>query len=297
MKNLAFSFLLAFGLCSCGSSTSEAFAQEHTLNYGGATFTCDQSQLDHPDKVSARSLTTPAFEKLDASVGVEVLYTQGSGRQAQVKVTATKEYAEYLVVREKNGTFTVAWDQDRMRRDLGNKKFKVAARVEVTAPAFHRLEAEAGSKVLFTNGLTVRGEFEADLSSGASLTAGRIKATEVDVETSSGASIKSSTVECKQYKASTSAGSTIRIKGITATDEVELDASSGSVMEVEFTESRGHFKADVSSGASIEVSGTASGDVRLDASSGGVIRASSLSVHSYRSDVSSGGSVRKPKIF
>lgn len=294
MKNLVLSLIMAFGLCACGSSTSDAVAQSHTVNYGGGSFTVDQSQLNHPEKVSTRSFTTSAFEKMDTRVGVEVQYTQGSGDRAEVKVTVTKEYADYFVAKVKNGTMTLAWDQDRMRRELGDKKFKVAARVEITAPAFHKLEASTGANIVLDNGLDVRGKFEAELTSGAILTADNVRATEVELETNSGGIINASSIRCGKFQADVSAGAIINAKDVTATEEAELDASSGGVLNAGFTECRGQLKADVSSGAVVEISGKVNGEAKLDASSGGVIKASSVRARNSRVSTSSGGVVEKP---
>lgn len=294
MKNLVMFLFMALGLCACGSSASDAVAQNRTVEYRGGSFTVDNSQLNHPDKVTTRSFTTSAFKGLDASVGVEVLYTQGTDDRAKVKVTVTKEYADYFVAKVKDGTMTVSWDQDRMRRDFGNKRFKVAARVEITAPAFHKLEATSGTNVRFENGLDVHGKFEAELTSGAILNADNVKATEVEMEANSGAVLNSSSVKCSKYKADVSAGGIIRATGITYTEKAELEASSGAVMEIGFAESDGKLKADASSGAVMEIKGKTVGDVELDASSGGMIKASSLKVRFFSSNVSSGGMVEKP---
>ena len=294
MKNIVMALIMAFGLCACGSSTSDAVAQSHTVDYGGGSFTIEKSQLDHPEKVSVRTFTAPAFKELEAAVGVEVLYTQGSGRQTQVKVTATKEYADYFTAEVKNGSMTLTWDQDRMRHELGGRKFKVAARVEITAPAFHKLEASSGANIVFKNGLDVKGKFEAELTSGAILAADNVKATEVELETNSGAIINASSMKCGKFQADVSAGAIINAKDVTATEEAELEASSGGVLDADFTECRGQLKADASSGAVVEISGKVDGEAKLDASSGGVIKASSVRTSLYHVSTSSGGVVDKP---
>ena len=286
--------LLCIGLLSCTSTASDALAQR-TSGVNGVSIKYCASQLGNAKAVSTRTFNARTFQRLHASTAVDVVYTPGTSQQAQVKVTATREYADYLVAEVSNNALVVYWDTRRLERDFNRKKFDLAARVEVTAPSPSNIHAESGACIRFTRGISINRELNVEATRGAEIETGSINCTSLRASASSGASFEAKTVRCLTAYASASSGGEMEIDGLDAAQSAKLECSSGSELKAENMRSAGSVKAEVSSGASITLSGKTESEIVLAASSGAELDASALQAPSSQAEATSGGSVKTPK--
>ena len=296
MKKTFHTLLLALSICALGSLPQAACAQDRTVNNGEVSITFNPQQLDRPSEVERATRTVSTFTKLSTALGVQVRFTPSTGRQTQIKLTATKGYADYLLTQVDNGVLTVTWDSKRLRRDFKRKKFTLACLVEITAPVPAKVEASEGSFVSFTQALSLPAKFEVEAESGATVKASALNGDDVDVDVSSGSRFEATAMHLRSLDVDASSGSAVTIGGIVATAEVDLDASSGSTLHASLDRSPGSLKAEASSGARLHLSGSLEGQTYLEASSAGKLDASALRVPSAKVDASSGGKLSAPQV-
>lgn len=292
MKKILVIALLCMGMLPFAAVDSAA--QRYGVD--GISINYCESQLKNADLVSTRKFTPKAFQKLNASTAVEVVYTSTTSQKAQVKVTATREYADYLVAEVSyNGALSIYWDTQRLKRDFKRKKFDLVARVEVDAPAPNVIKCESGASISIPQTLSVSNTLTVSATSGSEIEAGSIECAFLDVSANSGASLEVKSLRCETAKMSVSSGSEVEIERLNVSKIAELDASSGSKIEAKNFSGDSRVKVEASSGSSISLSGKTNGEASFDASSGASIDAYGLEVPFVIAKASSGAKVKAPK--
>ena len=292
MKKILVIALLCMGMLPFTAVDSAA---QHYGVDGISINYCD-SQLKNPNLVTTRKFTPKAFQTLQASTAVEVVYTSTTSQKAQVKVTVTREYADYLVAEVSHGsTLNIYWDTQRLKRDFKRKKFDLAARVEVDAPTPDVIKSESGASISIPQTLTVSKTLTMSATSGSEIEAESIECAALNASTTSGASFEAKSVRCTTANVSVSSGSKVDVERLNASKSVELNASSGSKIDADNLTGDGKVNADASSGSSISLSGKTNGEVSLVASSGASIDAYDLVVPFAIAKASSGAKVKAPK--
>lgn len=296
MKKSLSSFLFALALFACSNLPSDSFAQNSTTNINGVSIITNRSTLSDPTKVITKRSPLTAFSSLKASTGVEVIFKQGPKSAASMKVTVTREYANYLTASVKNGVMTVGWDIERLRSELKHKKFELAARVEITAPTPSKVEMSSGSTLQFVGTISHPSSLEFKANSGSDIKANAISCGTFRANTSSGASFHAQSAHADRIGIDASSGSSVTLTDVVAINGLKVDISSGSSGKLSLNDNPSPVITTVSSGATLELSGIADGEISMNASSAGNIDASSLKAASARAEASSGASIHSAKV-
>lgn len=191
-----------------------------------------------------RTYDVAAFTGIEASSGIDVLFTTGSAQSVVVK-NDNGDFDEVKVA-VKNGQLVLSRKQKNWF--LGGWKKRQSYLVTVTAPALDSIDASSGADV---SGSGLAGERVAlSVSSGADITVEDITAGLVRLASSSGSDLSASGT-CEKVVADSSSGSDIDARDLRC-QSAEADASSGSDIAVFASQA---FSAEASSGAAVDVYG------------------------------------------
>jgi hypothetical protein len=196
----------------------------------------------------------PAFNQLDASSGIQVIYTPGSSKKVSVK--GDSNLVKQLVTEVINNKLTV-------RLDVKSFRTNNPLIVEITTDSLTQVTIGAGCNFTVHGAMKqnilvldagsgssadLTGEFEqfsADMSSGSSAKfAG--KAAHAKIGASSGSEVKASSLICGTADIEASSGASISIN---VTNELSVDASSGSV--IKYSGNPNMKSINISSGATL----------------------------------------------
>jgi hypothetical protein len=176
------------------------------------------------------------FNQLEATSGIQVIYTPGSGPKVSVK--GDSNLVKQLVTEVTNGKLSI-------RLDVKSFRTNIPLIVEITTDSLTQVSIGAGCDftvhgTMKQNTLTLDagsgssaditgefGRFAADMSSGSSAKfAG--KTAQAKIGASSGAEVKAASFICGIASIEASSGASVNIN---VTGELSVDASSGSVIK------------------------------------------------------------------
>lgn len=226
------------------------------------------------------------FQRIEASTGVKVIYTQGALSKAVV--TAPSDVMERVVVKVEGGTL-VAKVKPRGKSLFGFVRGRSDGddvTVRVSAPAVGGFSASSSGEIECKAPMSVKGRVNVSVSSSGEVELGSLSATEVTTTVSSGGDISIDRLSASSLSCSVSSGGDIDVEGITC-KAVKASVSSGGEVDLEGTADSLH--ASVSSGGEIKAEKLVVTNCTGSASSGGVIR---INAATANVSTSSGGSVR-----
>ncbi|WP_084397611.1 head GIN domain-containing protein [Henriciella aquimarina] len=209
-----------------------------------------------PALAETRTYDVSAFDGIDVSAGIEVIYETGVTQS--VVVENSKGDFDDIIVEVDDGDLVL-----KRPRKIGWGGRRTAYTVTVGAQALSEIEASSGSSV---EGSGLSGEETSiDVSSGARAVITNISTGEIDIEASSGSNVEASGT-CNELEAEASSGASIDASSLQCTS-LSADVSSGASIRAYASE---RIDADASSGGSVRVDGGAT-DVTIDKSSGGSV--------------------------
>lgn len=160
---------------------------------------------------------TDSFAKIDASSGMNVIFTQGA--KTKVTVQAPSDIINLVSVKVSGSTLRITSDEP-----LNNCAQMVTIQVE--SPQLTEIIVSSGIDFKINGPLAVGdNELNIEVSSGASIHGKSITATEIDIETSSGADANIYEIDSQRVKCDASSGSNIYVSG--KCYSTRLKASSG----------------------------------------------------------------------
>ncbi|KPE49572.1 DUF4252 domain-containing protein [Chryseobacterium indologenes] len=248
-------------ISSSQSSTKSSFVSDNASSY-----------------LNGDSRNVGEFSKIDASLGVNVIYKQENVRS--VKVLADADKLQYIVTKVEDGVLRIYVDNKGVR----NLKFK-NLNVNVSAPHINEITTSTGAiftavnlvtentlKINGSSGGVIKGKFNVreaaniDFNSGASASVD-VNTPKLTLDTSSGASAVLSG-QAESATIDISSGASCKADDLkigTATAE----STSGASLSLFVTDK---LKVRASSGAAVRLKGNPELDVKVDKVSGGSFR-------------------------
>ncbi|MDR2237138.1 MAG: DUF4252 domain-containing protein [Chryseobacterium sp.] len=221
------------------------------------------------------------FSRIDASIGVNVIYKQENARS--VKVLADADKLQYVITKVENGTLKIYVDNKGVR----NLRFK-NLNVNVSAPNIDAITTSTGAVFTAVN-LVTGNTLKIDGSSGGVIK-GKFNTRETaNISVSSGASV-SMDINTPKLVLDTSSGASAVIGG--QATSATIDASSGAACKADDLKIS-TATAQSTSGASLTLNVT--DKLKVRASSGGAVRLKGDPELDIKIDKVSGGSFQQKK--
>ena len=208
-----------------------------------------------------KSVKIGSFNKIEASSGIRVIFTQGK-ESGVARISTTPSAQKYLKVYVNKGKLIARYE------GKGNMNISGQTTVSVIAPDLKDIELSSAARFQANGNLDIR-NLEIDLSSAAKATFNNITATEIEIDTSSSSSVSIEKANVNTFEADALSASKITVSKIVAT-KLELDASSAAKINVGYFNGT-TLSTESSSGASVNASGITARNVYSEASSGGSI--------------------------
>lgn len=213
--------------------------------------------LAAPALAETRTFDVGAFEKIEVSAGLDLVFTTGGDQSVSVE-QANGDWDD-IVVETRGDTLHL----ERPRKSGWGWGKRARYTITVSAPVITDLRVSSGADA---EGSGMSGErVSIRTSSGSDATVTGISAQKVDLRSSSGSDLTASGT-CQTLEADSSSGSDLDAEDLIC-ETVEAEASSGSDIEAHATQA---VYADASSGADIDIDGSPS-IVETDKSSGGSV--------------------------
>lgn len=227
------------------------------------------------------------FNEIEASQGIKVIYSQGSGNGiADIATTPSAE--KYLKVEVKNKTLKAYYTNTE---GLKNVKIKGPTIINVSSPVLYEVDLSSASNLTIEGVLNVNGNFKIDLSSASSFDASTINCKTLDAELSSSANANIGNIT-GNLDVEVSSAASISVNSMNG--NVDAEASSASSVTISAIKTS-VIDADASSAASVTIEGISGGNINASASSGAKVRLSGNADY-LKQNSSSGGSVNSSKL-
>jgi len=249
---------------SSQSSTKSSFTSDNASSY-----------------LNGDSRNVGEFSKVDASLGVNVIYKQENTRS--VKVLADADKLQYVITKVEDGVLRIYIDNKGVR----NLRFK-NLNVNVSAPHINEITTSTGAIFTAVN-LVTENKLKINGSSGGVIK-GKFNARETaNIDVNSGASV-SVDINTPKLTLDTSSGSSAVLSG--EADSATIDISSGASCKADDLKI-GTATAESTSGASLSLFVT--DKLKVRASSGAAVRLKGNPELDVKVDKVSGGSFRQMK--
>lgn len=204
------------------------------------------------------------FREIEASQGIEIIYTVGSNSGKAV-ISTTPSAEKYLKVEVVNDKLRAYYFVDNQ----SNKEIRIKGPsiIRVSGNRLNEVYLNSGSSVEIVGNLSMSGEFELNMTSGANFKCGSLRCSGLDADLTSGAAASISTLNGKADLSVSSAGS-IRIDSVNG-DLQAMAVSGGNIMLSKAISNK--VSANASSGSNITIENLSGGSVTVLASSAGQI--------------------------
>lgn len=198
------------------------------------------------------------FNKIEASSGIQVVFTQGS-HTGVAKVATTPSAEKYLKIGVDGGTLEISYASHK-------ENIYGPTIVSVQAPDLTEIELSSAAFVQINGNLKIRKKLDIELSSAASVSARNVTGEELDIELSSASAVNISNVNLDVLKIDLSSASTCSIENVTAV-RMNIDTSSSAKCDVKSFNGT-EVDADSSSASTVRVNGIVAEKVKGEAHSG-----------------------------
>ena len=165
--------------------------------------------------------TVSDFTQIHTSTGVNVYYTQSSGKSIKVE-TDNQEKLNRIKTEVSGGKLKIyiksvrgKWGEDNTFKNL---------KIYVSAPDVKVFEADSGSKITLENGVTSDSKIDIEVSSGSHIS-GNLTTKQIEIEASSGSVFKGE-IKANSLDVEINSGSNVSVLG--SADNLELEVSSAS---------------------------------------------------------------------
>lgn len=208
-----------------------------------------------------KSVKIGKFNKIEASQGIKVIFTQGPFT-GEVKVKTTPSAEKYLEIENGAGVLEITY-----RHHSGNIEGPTI--VNVQAPDLCEISLASAASVEVTGGLKLQNNLGIDLTSGAYVMMNNVSGVGLDIDLTSASSVSMGDLNLDNFGIEMTSGSSAKFGMITAN---KIGAEATSAAQCNIAGFNGSVvDAEVSSGASINISNIHAVTVSAEASSGGSI--------------------------
>ena len=248
---------------------------------GGRSNSKAVTQGDISKSTVKKSINIAAFSKIEASSGIQVIFTQGKFTgTAEVQMTPTAE--KYFKIEVADGVLELSYQDNR------KEKINGPTIVKVQAPELTSIDLSSASNVTVNGNLKVGNKLDIDLSSASSVTASDISGIKIDIDLSSASSVNLGNLNLNKLDIEQSSSSECVIGKVTAVN-MGVDLSSAAKCVISGFNGT-LIDTEASSGSSIKIAGIVAETVKAEASSGAGITLQGESGKAFV-ESSSGGSV------
>lgn len=157
-----------------------------------------------------------SFDKIDATIGWEITFTQSN--TTSIKVSYSEEAADYVRMEVKNGRLILGL------KDWENKPRKIKLSATISAPLLSAINVTTGAEIKFASPLNIKGTLSIDATTGAEIEGLDLTADGFDCDVTTGASVEGK-IDVNEVDVDCTTGAEVNLSGKAHT--ATLDCTTG----------------------------------------------------------------------